>query len=66
MIAPGGRGRFIMPDTEITWRDRLRYWDEAFLMLSLGLFIHFYPILAAAPLSGPRAFERWMWFSTWP
>ncbi len=48
------------------WRDRLRYWDEAFLMLTAGLFIHFYPILSAAPLSGPRAFERWMWFSTWP
>lgn len=48
------------------WRVRLRYWDEAFLMLATGLFIHFYPILSAAPLSGPRAFERWMWFSSWP
>ncbi|GGB36692.1 dolichyl-phosphate-mannose--protein mannosyltransferase [Sphingomonas metalli] len=48
------------------WRVRLRYWDEAFLMLAAGLFIHFYPILSAAPLAGPRSFERWMWFSSWP
>ncbi|MDP1025673.1 phospholipid carrier-dependent glycosyltransferase [Sphingomonas sp. KR1UV-12] len=47
------------------WRRRLGGWDEAFLMLAFGLFIHFYPILAAAPLSGPRAFTKWMWFSTW-
>lgn len=48
------------------WRARLRYWDEAFLLLAAGLFIHFYPILSAAALSGPRAFQRWMWFPTWP
>ena len=48
------------------WRVRLRYWDEAFLFLSTGLFIHFYPILAATALSGPRAFERWMWLPGWP
>jgi dolichyl-phosphate-mannose--protein O-mannosyl transferase len=47
-------------------RDRLRYWDEMFLVLAATLFIHFYPILSAAPLSGPRAFERWMWLPGWP
>ena len=45
---------------------RLRYWDEAFLLLTAILFVHFYPIIAATALSGPQAFHRWMWFSTWP
>jgi len=45
---------------------RGRYWDEAFLLLSAGLFVHFYPILAATALSGPPAFQHWMWLSTWP
>ncbi|MFS0771829.1 phospholipid carrier-dependent glycosyltransferase [Sphingomonas sp. 1P08PE] len=48
------------------WRERLRDWDEVFLMLAAGLFVYFYPILSAAPLAGPRSFERWMWLSTWP
>lgn len=48
------------------WRALTRNWDEAFLLLAAGLFIHFYPILSAAPLSGPQAFQRWMWFSSWP
>jgi dolichyl-phosphate-mannose-protein mannosyltransferase len=47
------------------WRARLRYWDEAFLVVAAVLFIHFYPILAATPLDGPRAFTRWMWFASW-
>ncbi len=47
-------------------RDRLRYWDEMFLVLAATLFIHFYPILSAAALSGPGAFGRWMWLRTWP
>jgi dolichyl-phosphate-mannose--protein O-mannosyl transferase len=37
-----------------------------FLVLTAGLFIHFSPILAAAPLSGPQGFTRWMWLSSWP
>jgi dolichyl-phosphate-mannose--protein O-mannosyl transferase len=45
---------------------RLRYWDEAYLVLVATLFVHFYPILSAAALSGPQAFQRWMWFPTWP
>ena len=47
------------------WRVRLRYWDEAFLVLAAVLFIHFYPIIAATPLAGPGAFSRWMWFASW-
>ena len=46
-------------------RDQLRYWDEGFLVLALGLFVYFYPIIAAAPLAGPTAFHRWMWFARW-
>ena len=46
-------------------RDRLRYWDESFLVLSLGLFVYFYPILAAAPLAGPQSFRHWMWLGNW-
>ncbi|KQU62595.1 dolichyl-phosphate-mannose-protein mannosyltransferase [Sphingomonas sp. Leaf339] len=48
------------------WRVRLAGWDEAYIVLVAGLFLHFYPIISAAPLSGPRAFERWMWLSSWP
>ena len=42
------------------WRARLRYWDEVVVMLAVGLFLHFYPILSAAPLAGPGAFARWI------
>ena len=48
------------------WRVRLRYWDEAFLLLAAVLFVHFYPIISASALAGPGSFGRWMWFSTWP
>ncbi len=47
------------------WRDRLRYADEAFLLLSAVLFVHFYPILAATALAGPDTFRRWMWLHSW-
>ena len=47
------------------WRDRLRYWDEAFLAASAVLFIHFYPILSAAALRGPQSFHGWMWLKSW-
>ncbi len=46
-------------------RGRLRYWDESFLVLSLGLFGYFYPIIAATPLSGPQSFRHWMWSGRW-
>ena len=45
---------------------RWRYWDEAFLALAGGLFVYFFPIISAARLSGPQAFQHWMWFSSWP
>jgi len=32
---------------------------------SLALFAWFFPILSAAPLSGERAFEKWMWVDSW-
>ncbi|GAA3701260.1 phospholipid carrier-dependent glycosyltransferase [Sphingomonas cynarae] len=47
------------------WRARVAGWDEAYLLLVAGLFVHFYPILSAAALSGPRAFTRWMWLPGW-
>ena len=47
-------------------RDKYLYWDEAALALAAGLFVYFYPIVAAQPLSGPPAFQHWMWFKTWP
>lgn len=47
------------------WREGARGWDEAFLMVAAVLFVWFHPILSAAPLGGPRAFARWMWFDSW-
>ena len=47
-------------------RGRLQGWDEAYVALTAGLFVYFFPIISAAPLSGPQAFHHWMWFSTWP
>ncbi|MDG6078497.1 phospholipid carrier-dependent glycosyltransferase [Erythrobacter litoralis] len=35
------------------------------LILSVGLFAVFFPILSALPLSGPRAFEFWTWLPGW-
>ena len=43
-----------------------RWLPAGFLALSFGLFAYFYPILSAAPLPNDRAFEHWMWLSTWP
>ena len=48
------------------WRERARYWDEAYLVLVAVMFVHFYPILAATALAGPDAFRKWMWLKTWP
>lgn len=47
-------------------RGKLKYWDEGFLVICFGLAVYFFPILSAAPLANERAFEHWMWFSTWP
>ena len=35
------------------------------LIASVGVFVWFFPILNAAPLDGPRAFEHWMWVDSW-
>ena len=35
------------------------------LVGSAALFAWFYPILSAAPLSGPGAFAQWMWLDSW-
>jgi dolichyl-phosphate-mannose--protein O-mannosyl transferase len=47
-------------------RCRGRAWVSwAVLAGSAALFVWFYPILDAAPLDGPRAFEHWMWLDSW-
>ena len=46
-------------------RARLRDADETLLFLAAGLFLYFYPILAAMPLAGADAFRRWTWFEGW-
>lgn len=46
-------------------RMRGRRWDEWFLVVVVGLFAIFYPVLSAAPLSGPGAFRSWVWFPSW-
>ncbi len=53
---------------EELWRrtDRVRWLAPASLALSAGLFVHFYPILSAAELSGgPQSFAYWMWLDSW-
>ena len=45
-----------------------RFWELAAgaLVVSLGMFIHFYPILSAAKLCcGRPSFEYWMWLRSW-
>lgn len=44
---------------------RVKQRDEWFLVLAVGLFAYFYPILAALPLADARGFERWVWFPGW-
>lgn len=43
----------------------VKRWDEWYVTLCLGLFAYFWPVLSAAPLSGPGAFHRWIWFDSW-
>ena len=45
-----------------------RGWRRLAILPPVGsviLFVHFFPILSAAPLDGPRGFEEWMWLDTW-
>lgn len=44
---------------------RGRQWDMAVLGAAVALFGVFYPILAAVPLWGPKAFRVWTWFPSW-
>ncbi len=48
------------------YRRKERWLPATFMTVSFALFAWFYPILCAAPLDGPQAFQRWMWLSTWP
>ncbi|WP_299108543.1 glycosyltransferase family 39 protein [uncultured Bradyrhizobium sp.] len=44
---------------------RVKRNDEWYLVLCVGLFAYFYPILSALALSSDRGFERWIWFQSW-
>ena len=47
-------------------RDVLRWATPGTLALSLGMFVYFYPIIAAEPLHhGAGSFAQWMWLSSW-
>jgi dolichyl-phosphate-mannose--protein O-mannosyl transferase len=35
------------------------------LMAAIGLFVYFFPILSAAPLSAPDAFQNYAWLPSW-
>lgn len=47
------------------WQRGRRSWALAPLVLSVVVFVWFYPILSAAPLEGPRSFEKWMLLDSW-
>lgn len=44
---------------------RVKRNDEWYLVLCIGLFAYFYPILSALALPSSRGFERWIWFPSW-
>lgn len=46
-------------------RGRGRRVNEALVIAVFGLFVWFFPILSAAPLDGPLAFQRWIWLESW-
>lgn len=46
-------------------KGKWRHADAWFAALAGGLFLYFYPIIAAAPLDGPQSFVHWMWFLSW-
>lgn len=47
------------------WQSGRRWLAVIPLVGSIALFVHFYPILSSAPLSGPQAFTEWMWLARW-
>ena len=48
-----------------SWQRGHRWFGYLTFVTSFGMLAYFYPVLTAAPLSGPRAFERWAWLSGW-
>ncbi len=40
-------------------------WLTWYAVATFGLFVWFYPIISAAALPDPQAFNRWMWFDSW-
>ena len=49
-----------------SYRRQERWLPAAFMLLTFGLFAYFYPIISSQALPNDRAFEHWMWLSTWP
>jgi dolichyl-phosphate-mannose-protein mannosyltransferase len=47
------------------WRSGRRAIPLLVLAGSAALFALFYPILSAAPLTGPQSFAHWMWLDSW-
>jgi len=47
------------------WKRKSYVVPVATVAISAALFAWFYPILSAAPLEGPQAFEKWMWYAGW-
>lgn len=39
--------------------------EEWFVAAAFLVFVYFYPILSAAPLSGHDPYTHWMWFDSW-
>lgn len=47
------------------WRRAQRLWPVLAIGFCVLLFVEFYPIISAAPLSDAQAFNRWMWLDSW-
>lgn len=47
------------------WQAGRRWLALLPLVAAVALFVHFFPILSAEPLSGPQAFTHWMWLQGW-
>ena len=51
---------------EYLWmRDRKYIAPTLLIFAALGVFVDFYPIIAALPLSDPQDFNHWMWLDSW-
>jgi len=40
--------------------------DEWFVVIAIGVFAYFYPIISSQALAGPQSFQFWMWLPSWP